>query len=334
MRFNWIKIRFGVWVGLVTAVTLIGGCAHHISLPQEQQQWVYQVQGAQKDASFEWAPAFVVYGHGSKHNRIGRPTAVLDGNGQERIFIDPDQPSLYVMARTFTTAKATYTNQIYRIHFPKVPFSLIPFNLTAGKNVGVLVVVTLDSARRPILVTTVGTCGCYMVTVPTNYLPLDAYPPDWDFDAPVHKYGEQLPALLTFDQVQSSQLVVHLRPDVHRVMDLQIRDADHLSGPLFQSIPMTVYPMETLNHLALNGSTTSFYHLEGIMAGYVKGAQKPFETLLMSLISLDFFVGTDKAYADTAESENPFYTSLKPWRRQDSNMWDFARFLKYWGWNL
>jgi len=29
-----------------------------------------------------------------------------------------------------------------------------------------------------------------------------------------------------------------------------------------------------------------------------------------------------------------FYTSLKPWRRHDSDMWPFADFLRYWGWHL
>jgi hypothetical protein len=71
-----------------------------------------------------------------------------------------------------------------------------------------------------------------------------------------------------------------------------------------------------------------------VLKGHVKGAVKPFESLFMSLISLDFFVGMDKTYADPAQTGNPFYTSLKPWRRTDSNMWDFARFLSYWGWNL
>jgi hypothetical protein len=45
-------------------------------------------------------------------------------------------------------------------------------------------------------------------------------------------------------------------------------------------------------------------------------------------------MGTDKAYADTAQTDNPFYASLKPWRCEDSAMWDFARFLHYCGWGL
>jgi hypothetical protein len=78
----------------------------------------------------------------------------------------------------------------------------------------------------------------------------------------------------------------------------------------------------------------SFYHREGVAKGHVKGAFKPLETLFMGLISLDFFVGTDKVYGDPRKWDNPFYTSLKPWRRSDSDMWDFAGFLRYWGWKL
>jgi hypothetical protein len=84
----------------------------------------------------------------------------------------------------------------------------------------------------------------------------------------------------------------------------------------------------------VNGGTTSFYHDAGWLKGHVKGSIKPLEMLFMSLISFDLFVGSDKIYADSTQWDNPFYTSLKPWRRHDSDMWDFARFLHYWGWRL
>lgn len=67
------------------------------------------------------------------------------------------------------------------------------------------------------------------------------------------------------------------------------------------------------------------------MQGHVKGAWKPWETLVLGLVSLDLLVGMDKAYGDPW---NLFYTSLKPWARQDSDTNDFPRFLKYWGWRL
>jgi hypothetical protein len=54
----------------------------------------------------------------------------------------------------------------------------------------------------------------------------------------------------------------------------------------------------------------------------------------MSLISMDFYVGTDKVYEDDGDYGNPFYTSLKPWNREASDMRDFPRFLEFWGWGL
>lgn len=92
--------------------------------------------------------------------------------------------------------------------------------------------------------------------------------------------------------------------------------------------------MDQLNHLPVNDGTASFYHSEGILKGHVKGSVKPLETLFLSLVSLDMLVGTDKVYGDADETGNQFYTSLKPWRRKDSDMWDFAGFLWYWGWRL
>ena len=192
---------------------------------------------------------------------------------------------------------------------------------------------TLNAENLPVLVTTVGTCGCYKAMVPTEYLPGDAFPENWKAQ-PLDIYGEQLPPLLKFTGIPRPRILVYLRPEVHRVMDIEVWDARDLSADPFRIIPMNVEAMDRLEHLSLNGGTTSFYHDQGVLKGHVKGAVKPWETLFMSLISLDLFVGTDKAYADTAVTGNPFYTSLKPWRREDSNMWDFARFLHYWGWRL
>jgi len=33
-------------------------------------------------------------------------------------------------------------------------------------------------------------------------------------------------------------------------------------------------------------------------------------------------------------TKNHLYTSLKPWNRTESDMWNFARFLEFWGWRL
>jgi hypothetical protein len=79
---------------------------------------------------------------------------------------------------------------------------------------------------------------------------------------------------------------------------------------------------------------TSFYHQKGPLKGHVKGSVKFLESIFLSLPSLDFFVGTDKVYGNRQETGNPFYTSLKPWNRNASDMGNFARFLEFWGWRL
>lgn len=324
---------FFQWWGFVVIAVLFWGCAHHQPLPDEPYQLAFRVQGADASARQKWAPAFIVYGHSQKHNLIGRPSVSPNDGAGEKVYIDTENPVVYFLERTFQTDKATYTNFIYRVHFPGTPFSLIPFNISAGNNVGLIVVVTLDADKRPVLVTTVHTCGCYKAIVPTRYLPREALPVNWN-EHPLKVYGEKLPPMLEFDGVPSPLIMAHLRPDVHRVMDLEIRARQFLSSPRFREVPMPMEPMAQLERLPFNGTTTSLFHKEGVLKGHVKGAVKPLETLFMSLISLDLFVGTDKAYSDTAKTGNPFYTSLKPWRRNDSDMWHFKRFLRYWGWRL
>ncbi len=320
------------WFLLAAATLLLFGCANQ-PLPPESRHWVYTADGSGDTAAESWAPAFVAYGHTETSNRIGRPAVRQEGNGDEEVFIDPEQPVVYFLRRSFTTDKGVYTNLIYRVHFPEVPYSLIPFNLTAGKNTGLLVVVTVNADNLPVLVTTVHTCGCYLAIVPTRYLPEDAFPRDWTGGV-LDVYGEQLPPLLDFKEIRSPRILVYLRPEVHRVMGLEVRDAHDLSSPPFRIIPMSVEAMDRLEHLPTTAGTTSLYYAEGILKGHVKGAIKPWETLSLSLISMDLFVGMDKAYADTADTGNPFYTSLKFWRRADSDMLDFPRFLRYWGWRL
>ena len=83
-----------------------------------------------------------------------------------------------------------------------------------------------------------------------------------------------------------------------------------------------------------DGSVSSFYYSGWPLAGHVKGAIKPWESLLLSLVSLDLFIGMDTEYGETAVSGNPFYTSLKPWNRSASDMNDFAAYPRFNGWKL
>ena len=91
---------------------------------------------------------------------------------------------------------------------------------------------------------------------------------------------------------------------------------------------------EQLHQLLLGDGVTSFYHQSGPQKGYVKNSIKIWERLWMSWWVLDLRVGSDKLLGDPAETGTVFYTSLKPWRRDESNLWHFERFLNYWGWRL
>jgi len=313
---------------------ILSACAHYQKIPFEKTKTLYQGQDINDSLILRQTPLFLTHNSASNYNRIGRPSARYDDQGKEQIYVDTEHPVIYYLKRTFTTQKGNYTNLIYRVHFPKVPFSLVPFYLTAGKNVGLLVVMTLDAEKRPVLVTTVGTCGCYQAIVPTSFLPRDALPLKWQ-DKPMNVYGEILPSRLNYTNIQNPKLLIHIRPGVHRVMDLEIVDEQAIRKSLhFNIIPAPLLPMQELEHIPLGSGTTSFYFDKGVLKGHVKGSVKPWESIFLSLPSLDFFVGSDKIYADRKKTDNPFYTSLKPWNREASDMWDFVTFLKFWGWRL
>lgn len=312
---------------LLIGMSVLTGCAR-VPVAEYKESPTYTVVPANWQTVDHSVPAFVVPQNQASYNRIGRVEAALD-NGSESISINPDRPAIYTASYHFTTPKDTYTNRVYRVHFQATPFSLLPFNLAAGNNPGLLVVVTSDSENRPVLVTTVQTCGCYVAILPTAYLSKAAYPQNWP-DSTVAVYGERLPAKL--GPIGKSDLVlIVIRPEVHRVMDIRV-----MPRRLHKSVsPAEVLTLESLKSLPLgNGKTTSLYHDNWPLTGHVKGAVKPWESLLLSLISLDFFVGMDKEFGSTAISGNPFYTSLKPWNREVSDMNDFATFLHFYGWRL
>ncbi|MBW1900725.1 MAG: hypothetical protein JRJ20_03730 [Deltaproteobacteria bacterium] len=320
------------WV--LTVVLTLCGCAYHKKITPVEVPDVYTVQSNNGNPATRFAPMFLVYGYQNDYNRIGQPSARYGDKGKEHIFVDIDKPVFYYMERQFSTDKGQYTNYIYRVHFPEVPFSLVPFYLTSGNNVGLMISVTVDSENRPVLITSVHTCGCYLTIVPTSHLPPDSLPENWKKGAK-KVYGEILPGKLDYTEKQNPKLLVYLRPDVHRVMNLEIIEDPVLdNGNGFKITTALLVQMEDLKRIPIDGKTTSFYHNEGLMKGHVKGSVKYWESIFMSLVSLDLFVGTDKAYADTEVTGNPFYTSLKPWNRNSSNIWNFARFLEFWGWEL
>ena len=276
------------------------------------------------------APVFVLQTYGQKYNRIGAAAARIDDRGEERIGIDTKRPVIYAQEEPFSTDRGEYTNLIYRVHFPEVPMP----HLTAGRNVGLLVILTLDSGGRPVLVTTAHTCGCYLAFLPTSFLPKKAHPKGWKVgEQKVH--GEKLPGLLRLPDPYTAEYrpVVFLRDETHRVMDVCIQNAGEAAWR-YEVVPAEVAPTEALQALPLGAVTTSFFHESGLRRGYVKGSGKFLETLLMGWWAMDLRVGSDKRYADRHETGSVFYTSLKFWNREESDMWPFAEFLEFWGWQL
>lgn len=317
-------------IALLLAISLLAGCAgRSTGLVQNQQTVVAKAEAAAPLVVIR-APVFVLQEVQEHHNRIGRVRA--SGTREaETVSIEPEVPVIYADTRSFVTAKGVYTNLVYRVHFSELPFSLIPFHLGAGKHVGLLVILTLDARQQVLLVTTANTCGCYAVSIPTRSLPSTSYPDNWP-TTPLAVFGERLPARLPsigHDDI----LQVMMRPNVHRVMDVQILPRASLQAATVRTAE--VAGLDTLKRLPLaDGSLTSLYYSGWPLTGHVKGAIKPWETLLLSLVSLDFFIGMDKEYGDTRESGNPFYTSLKPWNRNASDMNDFTAYLRFNGWKL
>lgn len=317
---------------LILLLLVLSGCASLSTAPQNKSDLHVVVRGISADPIRSFAPVFVLPGAERPYNRIGRVVA-KEKNGQEDIGIDPDQPVVYFGSFSFTTDKGGYTNLVYRVHFPKIPLSLVPFHLATGNNTGVFVVITLSMDGAPLLVTTVNTCGCYVAVIPTGSLPPDAYPLAWK-----HKrqsvYGETLPAVLP-PYSENDVLLVRVRPEVHRVMDLRVVSRAMPAGrPLVYADMLSLQSLKVLPIANDKTKTTSLYYDTWPLRGHVKGSIKPWESLLLSLVSLDFYVGMDKEYGDTEVSGNPFYTSLPPWNRHASDMNDFAGFLKFWGWRL
>jgi len=321
--------RLAAKISLLLCLLPLAGCAGRSAAP-DQEQLLRPVPVTAPSLEHRLAPSFFLEGTQNLHNRVGGVEA-SGRRGRATVTVNPDRPVLYTGHRPFVTDRGRYTNLIYRIHFPSTPFSLVPFRLGAGDHIGLLVILTLDADQRPLLVTTANTCGCYAITIPTALLPASAYPDRWP-TGPLAVYGEQLPATLPA-LTAGATLQVGVRAEVHRVKDLQILPREGVTAAPVQ--PAEMAPLDSLAALPLDdGTFTSFYYERWPLTGHVKGAIKPWETLLLSLVSLDLFVGMDKVYDGVDTGANPFYTSLKPWNRSASDMNDFAAYLHFNGWKL
>jgi hypothetical protein len=314
----------------LAAAVLAAGCTHLTALRAGEPPAAYLPRGQAPERVLRFAPVFAVDNPGDDFNRVGRPRAWRDDTGWVWVRMDPDRPAVYYQTREFATARGRYTNLIYRVHFPGTPPSLLPFLIGWGKNNGLLVVVTLDGDQQPVLIATVGTCGCYLSLTATQHTPDRALPPGFS-EEPQEIYGHTLPSRLVWPA--GRRLVVRVAPAEHRVDGLAAAAPEEIGpGRGLAPVPAELLPASRLGELELaGGERVSLFYPAGPLAGHVRGAHKPLETLLLGLPSLDLWVGSDKAYG---RADNPFYTSLKPWARQASDMGDYPRFLRYWGWGL
>lgn len=309
---------------------LLSSCARPHRPEPADNILAYQVAG--DTALHKMAPIFLIEQPQYSYNRIGEPVAIKTDTGQYNISINTERPTIYAERRSWRGAHGSYTNLIYRIHFPEIPCSLIPFHLSAGKNIGLFVIITLDKDNQPLLITTVQACGCYLAFLPTSLLDTSLWPDDWHAEYQ-YVYGERLPGkICILHSAYQEKLFILLRHGTHRVKDVWT----HESGVVWQEIiPATLQPLEALQALkAGEQETVSFFETQGPRTDYVVGSQKIWERLLISWWALDWRVGEDKRLGRDTEDGVVLYTSLKPWARKKSDLRNFAAFLNYWGWKL
>lgn len=312
-------------------MVLFAGCA---TLPTQHpaEDLVAYIVRDEGTRLSRFAPVFVVEGRRTPHNLIGTPSAAQHDRTGERLFVNPFKATVYAEERPFTTPKDRYTNLIYRVHFEEIPGGISPYHLGKGKNVGVITVVTLNSRDEPILYTTVHTCGCYLAFVPTSLMPAESLPEGWERGRQT-VYGESLPGMLEGPFADPVKTMVLFREDTHRVKNIWTAPEASLLNTLRVSAELK--PLDALEALPLpQGGTTSFYETSGPRAGYVKGSHKPRERLFMSWWAFDWRIGEDKRLGRDKGDGLRFYTSIKPWAKEGSDMRDFTAFLRHWKWNL
>lgn len=276
----------------------------------------------------KYAPAFILEDTAKSYNRIGTAAVRANSDGAPDVYIDPLQPTIYAMTQKFEDQGRVYTNLIYRVHFEKIPFK----HLTAGRNVGLIIILTINQNEQPLLLTTVHTCGCYLAVIPTADLAEEAYPKNWDVNGQ-KIYGERLPGLIEIPLSMHDpyRFVFWIRAGTHRVMNVTRLPAQEIiAHPNF--VAAALQPMAALRTLPFMDSKISFFETEGARKGYVRNSYKPLERLFMSWWAMDWRVGEDKDLGPSEETGTTFYTSLKFWARDTSDLWNFPEFLRYWGW--
>lgn len=331
IRFLMLRPSKGLLLAALIFLVL-PSCATLPKHPPAASMLAYAAQG--DSLSARYAPVFLIEDPAKEYNHIGSPEVQAIDGEQPVVSVDPDHPAFFTQTRYWQGKKQSYTNLVYRIHFPEVPFQLVPFYLGAGKNIGLFVIITLDSHMRPVLFTAVHTCGCYLTFVPTSFMTQASFPDGWK-KGRQNVYGEYLPSFLDYNGAGSSdkKLFILLHNGTHRIADLWLASKSQLSSLVVQKTPLK--PLASLTRLpAPDGTTISFFETSGPRKDYVRGSEKPWERLLMSWWALDWRIGEDKRLGRNLDDGIVFYTSLKPWARSASDLRDFPDFLRYWGWRL
>jgi hypothetical protein len=332
IRLGLITLRF--WqTGWLLLFVLSGISCSIVTRSEPGRVELFQASPNDDHTIDAFVPVFLVQEADKSYNRIGMPQVRVDASGGLTVHVDPSQAALFVGRQDFRTTKGQYCNLIFRVHFEKVPFSFSEWHLGAGNNTGLIVVVTLNRDNKAVLVTTVHTCGCYLAFIPTDTLPPESRPGNWPKQN--HRiYGKTLPAVIgTPKDGESSRILIVIAGGSHRVSEVKLVDLENIMAhyPLNE---METLPNESLWALPFGDQRISFFELSGRRKGYVKNNAKPLERLLMSWWTFDWYIGEDKVYGNSVETGVLFYTSLKFWRRRESDMWHFGDFLKYWGWRL
>jgi len=317
--------------GFLLILLALGQTACHSArlLPSADSPIAWVASSNQTERLARYAPIFARETPDDPHDYIGT-VAARRTNGRPELFVDPSHPTLYAEEVPFETEVGSYTNLIYRIHFSRIPLP----HLTAGKNVGLLVIITLNEHDEPVLLTTAHTCGCYFAVIPTTYLPADHRPLDWSV-ADQDIFGETLPGLLRYPTEFDASLrpVVFLRDGENRIAGVHLESRDE-TAERYTVMPTSILPLDALEAVPYGARAVSFFEIGGPRKGYVKGAFKPLERLLMSWWALDLHVGHDKIYTDRPDAGVTFYTSLKIWNRKASDLARFAECLRFWGWRI
>ncbi len=318
----------------VLLCSLLSACSLMTTAVQDQTTLLQTVSTQTgKDLQLAAAPSFMINDPLKPYNRIGTPGVRYSVAGTEEVYVDPFKGAVYVDKKRFRTRNGVYENYIYRIHFEKVPFGYDEYHLTAGNNVGLIVILTQNQENETVLITTVHTCGCFLTFLPTDKNNKEQLTDDWTAEEQ-KVFGKKLPAFIHYpSDNKNGHLVIHLEGASHRVVDIELRSTKELNGKEDQE-PLDVFAMETLWHLEGRDREVSFFETEGPRKGYVKNSGKILERLLMSWWAFDWYIGEDKDLGDYREDGVVFYTSLKFWDRRESDLRNFSRFLRYWGWKL